>query len=207
MFDLTGRRALVVGADDDLGRTLRQGLIGAGADVIAGEAAIEAEAIMDDLGEVDVLISHLGDRGQRLTSGDDEIRTMPAMVHVVACGMAERGCGKIVNFASAGTCTGDIQPARRESSRSAVAKMTREMCDVWGTVGVSVNGLVFAPGLTGRRDRAIGGISSWVAGGIPSRRPVVADDLVGTLVWLAAPASDFVHGQVITVDDRWGSIN
>jgi gluconate 5-dehydrogenase len=26
------------------------------------------------------------------------------------------------------------------------------------------------------------------------------DDLVGTLVWLSAPASDFVNGQVIAVD-------
>jgi gluconate 5-dehydrogenase len=26
------------------------------------------------------------------------------------------------------------------------------------------------------------------------------DDLAGTLVWLAAPASDFVNGQVIAVD-------
>jgi NAD(P)-dependent dehydrogenase (short-subunit alcohol dehydrogenase family) len=36
--------------------------------------------------------------------------------------------------------------------------------------------------------------------GTPAGRWATVDDLVGTLVWLSAPASDFVNGQVIAVD-------
>ena len=41
---------------------------------------------------------------------------------------------------------------------------------------------------------------AWLRRRTPAGRWVRAEDLVGTLVWLAAPASDFVNGQVIAVD-------
>jgi len=41
---------------------------------------------------------------------------------------------------------------------------------------------------------------AWLRGRTPAGRWARAEDLVGTLVWLAAAASDFVNGQVIAVD-------
>jgi gluconate 5-dehydrogenase len=41
---------------------------------------------------------------------------------------------------------------------------------------------------------------AWLRRRTPAGRWGRAEDLVGTLVWLAAPASDFVNGQVIAVD-------
>ncbi|GFJ96469.1 hypothetical protein Prum_101110 [Phytohabitans rumicis] len=41
---------------------------------------------------------------------------------------------------------------------------------------------------------------AWIRGRTPAGRWANPDDLVGTLIWLAAPASDFVNGQVVAVD-------
>ena len=41
---------------------------------------------------------------------------------------------------------------------------------------------------------------SWVKQRTPSRRWGTPADLVGTVVYLAAPASDYVNGQIIYVD-------
>jgi gluconate 5-dehydrogenase len=35
---------------------------------------------------------------------------------------------------------------------------------------------------------------------IPFNRPMQPDELVGTAIYLAAPASDFVTGQIVFVD-------
>ena len=41
---------------------------------------------------------------------------------------------------------------------------------------------------------------AWLRRRTPAGRWGRLDELVGTLVWLAAPASDYVNGQVIAVD-------
>ncbi|HEU4465353.1 MAG TPA: SDR family oxidoreductase, partial [Agromyces sp.] len=42
--------------------------------------------------------------------------------------------------------------------------------------------------------------SAWVRGRTPAGRWGAVEDLVGTLVYLASGASDFVNGQTIYVD-------
>ena len=41
---------------------------------------------------------------------------------------------------------------------------------------------------------------AWVRGRTPARRWGRPEELVGTLLWLASAASDFVNGQVVHVD-------
>jgi gluconate 5-dehydrogenase len=41
---------------------------------------------------------------------------------------------------------------------------------------------------------------AWVKQRTPSRRWGLPDDLIGTVVYLASPASDYVNGQIIYVD-------
>lgn len=42
--------------------------------------------------------------------------------------------------------------------------------------------------------------SSWILGRTPAARWGTADDLVGPAVFLAAPASGYVNGQVLFID-------
>ena len=41
---------------------------------------------------------------------------------------------------------------------------------------------------------------AWVKGRTPSRRWGRPEELIGTAVFLASPASDYVNGQIIYVD-------
>jgi NAD(P)-dependent dehydrogenase (short-subunit alcohol dehydrogenase family) len=44
---------------------------------------------------------------------------------------------------------------------------------------------------------------SWVESRIPLGRPGAPEDIVGTAIYLAAPASDYLTGRVIYLDGGW----
>lgn len=44
---------------------------------------------------------------------------------------------------------------------------------------------------------------SWVESRIPLGRPGMPEDIVGTVIYLAAPASDYLTGRVIFLDGGW----
>ena len=45
--------------------------------------------------------------------------------------------------------------------------------------------------------------NQWVAANTPLARWGMPEELVGTAIFLAAPASDFITGQIIYVDGGW----
>ena len=120
----------------------------------------------------------------------------------VARGMAERGYGKIINVCSVLSWLARPGIAGYTASKAALAMLTQSMCAEWASSGVTANGL--APGyVITDLTRALADdpeFDAWLRRRTPAGRWVRAEDLVGTLVWLAAPASDFVNGQVIAVD-------
>jgi gluconate 5-dehydrogenase len=80
--------------------------------------------------------------------------------------------------------------------------LTRTLCAEWARHGVNVNGL--APGyydteLTSAlvQDPAF---TEWLCKRVPAGRWGRVEELIGAAVFLAAPASDFVHGQLLFVD-------
>ena len=92
--------------------------------------------------------------------------------------------------------------ARLQATGMLQTTATRSMCAEWARSGVTANGL--APGyVVTELTRALADdpeFDAWLRGRTPAGRWARPGDLVGTLVWLAAPASDFVNGQVIAVD-------
>ena len=80
--------------------------------------------------------------------------------------------------------------------------LTKGMCADWGGHGLQVNTL--GPGyivtdLT-RPLHDDPAFDSWVRGRTPAARWGQPEDLVGALLFLVSPASDFVNGQVVYVD-------
>ena len=120
----------------------------------------------------------------------------------VARGMVSRGAGKIVNVASL-----QAQLARPGIGPYAAAKgglqmLTRAMCAEWGPSGVQCNAIgpgYFATDLTADLV-ADAAFDSWVRGRTPAGRWGRVEELVGALLFLASPASDYVCGQTIFVD-------
>ena len=80
--------------------------------------------------------------------------------------------------------------------------LTKGMCADLAPHGICVNALApgyFATELTSALV-ADEDFSAWVRTRTPAGRWGQVEDLVGTAVFLASRASDFVHGQIIYVD-------
>jgi NAD(P)-dependent dehydrogenase (short-subunit alcohol dehydrogenase family) len=121
----------------------------------------------------------------------------------VAPVMIAKGRGKIVNVASGTVFKGFSGALHYVGSKGAVVAMTRCLARELGPHNICVNAI--APGLT--MSEAVAGNPEWggAAGQatVASRalkREQVPADLVGTLLYLASDASDFVTGQTIVVD-------
>jgi NAD(P)-dependent dehydrogenase (short-subunit alcohol dehydrogenase family) len=85
------------------------------------------------------------------------------------------------------------------SSKGAVVAMTRAMARETGPHGISVN--CIAPGLTESENLGIrGGRAEATVNSRAFKRPQIPEDIVGTLIFLASPDSDFITGQTIVVD-------
>ena len=80
--------------------------------------------------------------------------------------------------------------------------LTKGMCADLGPSGIQVNAIgpgYFATELTAAltSDQAF---SAWVRSRTPAGRWGRLEDLIGPLIFLCSPASDFVNGQVVYVD-------
>jgi gluconate 5-dehydrogenase len=80
--------------------------------------------------------------------------------------------------------------------------LTFGMCADWAPYGLGVNGIgpgYFVTDLT-RPLRDNAEFDTWLRRRTPAGRWGELDELVGAAVFLAAPASSFVNGQIIYVD-------
>ena len=119
-----------------------------------------------------------------------------------ARGMVSRGRGKIVNVASLQSELARPGIGPYAAAKGGVRMLTRAMCAEWGPAGVQANAIgpgYFATDLTRAlvEDEAFG---EWVRSRTPAGRWGRVEDLVGALLFLVSPASDYVCGQTIFVD-------
>ena len=120
----------------------------------------------------------------------------------VAGRMAPRGHGKIVNICSLQSEAVRPGIAPYAATKGGLKMLTKGMCADLGPLGIQVNGIgpgYFDTELTSALV-ADEEFSAWVRRRTPAGRWGHTDDLVGALIFLASPASDFVGGQVLYVD-------
>jgi gluconate 5-dehydrogenase len=111
--------------------------------------------------------------------------------------------GRIVNVASlAGLQASVHEPhyAGYAASKAGLMGLTRELAASWGPRGIRVNAV--APGFFHSRlaDPVIGLVEDRIKDNSPIPRVGEAGELKGVVVFLAADASNYITGQVISVD-------
>lgn len=178
------------------------------ADAVSSELA----RVSEDVGPVDILVNNTGiqHREPMLEVSPETFRRVLdvnlssafLVARAVVPGMIQRGYGKIVNICSVQSTLARPGIAAYAASKGGMAMLTKSMCAEWAAHGITANGL--APGyVVTDLTRALvenPEFNAWITGRTPAARWANVSDLVGTLVWLAAPASDFVNGQVVAVD-------
>jgi 2-dehydro-3-deoxy-D-gluconate 5-dehydrogenase len=119
--------------------------------------------------------------------------------------MIEAGYGKVINIASMLSFQGGIRVASYTASKSGIAGLTRLLANEWAGKGVNVNAI--APGYFATNNtqalRSDEKRNRDILARIPAGRWGKPSDLGGAAVFLAAPASDYVHGAIIPVDGGW----
>jgi 2-deoxy-D-gluconate 3-dehydrogenase len=119
--------------------------------------------------------------------------------------MVGRGRGKIIFIASLLSFQGGITVPGYTAAKSGLAGLTKALANEWAAHGVNVNAV--APGYIAtdntRALRSDPDRNRAIAERIPAGRWGRPEDVVGAVRFLAAPASDYVHGVVLPVDGGW----
>lgn len=130
------------------------------------------------------------------------------MAQAVVPGMVARGSGKIINIGSIQSSLARPSITPYATTKGGMVMLTRGLCADLAASGVQSN--MLAPGYFSTvltkalvEDEKF---SAWVKGRTPAGRWGEVDDLVGTCVFLASRASDFVNGQVIYVDGGMSAV-
>jgi 2-dehydro-3-deoxy-D-gluconate 5-dehydrogenase len=119
--------------------------------------------------------------------------------------MIEAGYGKVINIASMLSFQGGIRVASYTASKSGIAGLTRLLANEWAGKGVNVNAI--APGYFATNNtqalRSDEKRNQDILARIPAGRWGKPSELGGAAIFLAAPASDYVHGAIVPVDGGW----
>ena len=119
--------------------------------------------------------------------------------------MLERGSGKIIFTASLLTFQGGITVPGYSASKGGIGQLVKALANEWAGSGVNVNAI--APGYI-RTDNTQAlqddpQRSQAILERIPAGRWGETGDFAGPAVFLASSASDYVHGEILTVDGGW----
>jgi gluconate 5-dehydrogenase len=175
----------------------------------------DAEAVargVEAAGPLDILVNNAGIQHREPLAGlaeadwrrvlDTNLTGAFLVARAAAAGMVERGRGKIVNIASLQAELGRPGIGAYAAAKGGLKMLTRSMCAEWGPAGVQANAIgpgYFKTDLT-RELAEDERFDAWVQARTPAGRWGRVEDLVGALLFLVSPASDYVCGQLLFVD-------
>jgi gluconate 5-dehydrogenase len=116
--------------------------------------------------------------------------------------MIPRGHGKVINIGSLTSALARATVAPYTVAKGGIKMLTQAMAAEWAASGIQANAI--GPGymITDMNQALIDNptFDAWVKARAPAKRWGRPDELVGTAVFLASSASDYVNGQIIYVD-------
>ena len=133
------------------------------------------------------------------------LRAQFVLTREVGKRMLAQGNGKIVFVASLLSFQGGVNVPGYTASKSGVAGLTKALANEWAARGVNVNavapGYIRTDNTQALQDDATR--SKQILERIPAGHWGAAEDLAGAVVFLCAPASDYIHGVILPVDGGW----
>jgi len=175
--------------------------------IVAAFQRLDAQGIA-----VDILVNNAGVQFRKpiveLDSADwrrvIEINLTSAFViaREAAKRMIPRKLGKIINIGSLMCDAARATVAPYTAAKGGIKMLTRTMTAEWAVHNIQAN--TIGPGymLTDMNQPLVNDetFNAWVVGRVPARRWGKPEELIGTAIFLASSASDYVSGQMIYVD-------
>ena len=122
--------------------------------------------------------------------------------------LKQAGGGKIINVGSMTSIFGASFAPAYASSKGGIVQLTKSLAVAWAAANIQVNAILpgwFETDLTRRARVEVTGLYERVLARIPAGRWAKPQDIAGTAVWLASPASDYVTGAAVAVDGGYSS--
>jgi 3-oxoacyl-[acyl-carrier protein] reductase len=235
---LEGRTALVTGGSRGIGRAIAAELANAGAQVVVGyrSGAEEAEGVaseiggkaiqadvadpdeakrlVDEAGEVDVLVNNAGVTrdGLLVRMPDEDWRNVLDTnlggtfntCRAASRGMMKRRSGAIVNISSVVGVHGNPGQTNYAASKAGIIGFTKALARELGSRGVRAN--VVAPGYIATRltNELPEELRQTMLANTPLGRFGKPQDVAGAVRFLCSDAAAFVTGEVLLVDGGLG---
>jgi gluconate 5-dehydrogenase len=183
-------------------------------DVTDDQAVSSAiDTIEKEIGPIDILVNNAGII-KRIPMADMATEDFREVINVdliapfivskyVGRHMINRKAGKIINICSMMSELGRNTVSAYAAAKGGLKMLTKNMATEWAKYNIQVNGI--GPGYFATEQTApirVNGhpFNDFIIGRTPAGRWGNPEDLVGTTVFLASSASDFVNGQIIYVD-------
>jgi 2-deoxy-D-gluconate 3-dehydrogenase len=188
------------------------------ADLTCREASRQViPAVLQNQGRIDILVNNAGIIRRRPAAyyaeadwdATLEIDLTAAFILSQAAGreMLRKERGKIINVCSILSFQGGINVVSYAAAKHGLVGLTKALANEWASRGINVNALApsfFVTDLTQELHRDAERAKA-ITARTPAGRWGQVEDIAGAAVFLASPASDFVHGVVLPVDGGWMS--
>ena len=186
-------------------------------DVSDEAAAVAAFARLDQDGvQIDILVNNAGIQFRKpmveleLKDWQRVIDTNLTSAFIVGKEAAKRMIargrgGKIINIGSLTSEAARATIAPYTAAKGGIKMLSRAMAAEWAQFNIQTN--TIGPGYfqTEMNEALVNDaqFDAWVKSSNPSKRWGKPEELIGTAVYLASAASDYVNGQIICVDGGW----
>lgn len=171
--------------------------------------------IEQNVGPIDILVNNAGIHRrnplEKLTEEDWKavidlnLNAAFVVAKYVVRGMIQRKKGKIINITSLMAEGARPTVANYCAAKGGLKMLTKAMAVEWGKYSIQANAIgpgYFLTDLT-KPLAEDPKFDAWVRQKVPAGRWGDPSELVGTAIFLASKASDFVNGQTIYVDGGW----
>lgn len=173
------------------------------------------EQVISQMGRLNILVNNAGiiRRSKALEINEQDwddviqvnLKALFFLSQAAARVMIPQGSGKIIHLASVLSFQGGVQVASYTATKSAIAGLTHSMANEWARKGLNVNAIAAGYLATDLTSQLRDDPERYqdILKRIPAGRWGVPQDLAGAAVFLASPASDYVHGAILCVDGGW----
>jgi len=173
------------------------------------EAQSFIESIVEEFGQIDVLINNAGITrdGLLMRMGEDDwdavmetnLKSVFNMTKASLRTFLKQRNGSIINMSSIVGVQGNAGQSNYSASKAGIIGFTKSIAQEIGSRNIRCN--VIAPGfieteMTGALDQEV--IKKWIEN-IPLKRAGTTDDIANTCLYLSTDMSSYVTGQVLSV--------